>query len=116
MSEASDEIIKGLVKEALVKAVVKKLIIAAPIFGLPVLNPVTVYLIGKLFEFIYDEVALFMAITKIDMDVEEHRREYERAKEDLRIKLESEDEEARKKAEEEFDRRLGDLIKFPHAA
>lgn len=116
MNQNSEEIIKGLLKEFLVKAAIKKLVAAVPMFGLPVLNPLTIYLVGKLFEHIYEEVAMIMAITKIEIDVERERREYEKAKEDLRRTLENNDEEARKKAEEEFDRRLGDLIKFPRAA
>lgn len=113
MNGTSEEVIKDLVRDVLVKAAIKKLIAVAPLFGLPVLNPLTVYLVGKLFEVIYDEVAMIIALTKIDIDVQHEKEAYEKAAEELKKKLETQDEESIQKAKEEFKRRLGDLIRFP---
>lgn len=113
MNGTPEEILKSLIREFLVKRAITKLVAALPFLGLPVLNPLTAYLVGKLFEVIYDEVAMIVALTKIEIDVSHDRDAYVKATEELKKQLESQDEESIRIAKEEFKRRLGDLIKFP---
>jgi len=108
-----NEIVKKLVYEVIVKAAITRLVAAIPFLNLPIVNPLTVYFLGRFAEHLYDVISLYITFQVIDFQTAHQKIEYERAVSELLKAQQSQNKEEQDRAKAEFKKRLGDLIHFP---
>ncbi len=114
VEDLANEIIKRVIFDVVLKNVAAKALLAAPWLGVWPLNPVFMFVLNKIASKIYEELALAASFEIINFRTEQERKAYEDAKAALRQQLQGGTDDARKKAEEEFNRRLADLIRIKH--
>lgn len=111
------DVAKKLLHEVVIKAVIEKIITAIPFFGLPIINPIFVFIVTQIAEKLYDQIVLVGGNIIIDLREDAKQREYEEATNILRFKLkENQDAEAIEKAKAEYKKKLGDLIRMDRPA
>lgn len=103
--------IRDLVFEVVVKQVIARAVALAPWLAWPVINPVFVFVVSKLFGVIYDEMSLTVSFVVIDFRHAHHRAAYDRAVADLKDAQESGNNEEIESAKAEFRSTLRDLIR-----
>jgi hypothetical protein len=110
-----EEILKKYKIEFVVKTVVAKAITVFPVFGWPIVGPWLTAKLTELVTALYEDFKRYMKNLLVDMDAKIRDKAYSEVKEELKNTLKEKgiDSDEVKKIEEEFDRRLGDLIKLP---
>lgn len=110
-----EEILTSIIKKKIVGVVVSKMVTALPFLGWPILNPILVYFVGKVFQYAYEELEREIKFLIIDAQAKARSENYKEIKSELErlLKEKGLDDEETKKASLEFDERLNDLIRFP---
>lgn len=116
VAEAASQIAKDAAVKILIPMAIKKIVKQLPFFALPVINPIFVFFFERVGKVIYDEEALLVYMTVTNMKAKEQGEEARQAIKDLQIALEKPvtegNEDEIKRLSEEFDRRMGDAIKY----
>lgn len=110
----SEELIKKLIFEVIVKAAIDRAVAALPLLGLPVLNPLFTWAVMKIATLIYTELARHVSFALIDLKTKQEREAYEEAVIELkRVQLEVAPEPGElDRAKQKFKDTLRDLIRF----
>lgn len=106
-----NDMAKKIIFDLVVKKAIAKVILAVPFLGLPVVNPVFVYVAQKLFTALYNEIEFEGELLMIGIKTDFQDKKYKEATTALgqAIKQGKTDEELQK-AHDEFKKRLHDLI------
>lgn len=86
-----------------------------PFLAYPVIKQVFEYCITKFFDIVYKELSLGVLTLVIDFKTEAEQAAYEKATVELKAQLQKAEQnvEELKAAQEEFKKKLADLIRFP---
>lgn len=101
---------KEIIYKMVLEAVIKKIIASAPFLSTPIINPIFLFIIRKIFDRVYSEMSLHGAFIMIDLKTEAEKNRYQKAVENLKNAMQkqgSADEE-----KEKFKETLRDLIRF----
>lgn len=108
--EPSD-IAKKLIFDHLVKKAISKLIISIPFFGLPVVNPVFLFIAEKLYSYLYEELKFETELLMIGIKTDHQKEKYDEAVTEFKKEIsQGKSDEEMAKAQEEFKNRLRNLI------
>lgn len=79
----AEKIVKDIVFDVLLKRVISKIVARLPFFAIPIINPIFIFAVTKLLEFIYVEGEMHLAFAKIDVKVNNEVEEFARAKDEV---------------------------------
>ena len=107
------DIAKKIIFDLVVKKAIQRVILAVPFFGLPVVNPVFVYVAQKLFVALYDELEFQGELLLIGLKTEHEKKKYDEAVNEFKTSIEQgKSDEEINRAHEEFKNRLRDLVRL----
>lgn len=103
-----DDVLKGILKDIVIPLVIKQIVKAVPFFGLPIINPIFVFIAGLIADKMFDEMSLFLDFQRIAFRNSEFQREFDRAGVSLLILADQKgiDSDEFKKARLEYRERL----------
>jgi hypothetical protein len=127
MGEAPDleKVIQDALLDVALPAALRAAVAAVPFLGMPIINPVFIFLATTLAKLIYKELALQLSFTIIDIETQKELKEYTDAKDKFKDVLsspvqnypsEGERNAALQKARDEFKAKTRDLIRLRPAA
>jgi predicted Zn-dependent peptidase len=107
----ASDLAKKLLFETLIQNAIKKVILAVPFFGLPVVNPLFIFVAEKLYSYLYDELEQEGTLLMIGIRTENQKVKYEESVKELEAAInQGQTDEQINLAREEFKKRLKDLI------
>lgn len=104
--------IRDLIFEVAIKQVIARAIVAAPFLAYPIINPVFIFIVGKLFDVIYAEMSLTVSFVLIDFKYAHHKAAYDQAVNDLKLATEAQDAKEIETAKDNFRATLRDLVRM----
>lgn len=113
-----EDILKGLLKDVIIKNVLARLVTMLPFLGWPIIGPIVAHFVSKFALIFFDEMSLVVAFKVIDGQIGKEKDEYSAATEQLKsvISVAETPAEEIERAKERVRHALNGLVKFQRAA
>jgi uncharacterized membrane protein required for colicin V production len=108
--ETLDGIIHSILFDVVLRATIMRIVAMIPFLGLPIINPVFAFIVGKFAGILFVEMQKAVAFKVIDLQIGAQKDAYNEAVVELKAAIEEKNAEEVEKAKAEFKKRLQDLI------